>query len=152
MTKTTTHFIVWKVTVNSWNGYGIESLKLLNLFIQFYLKTQKSKNPKALFCSCNYNAKKSSRRIRLYVDRYRPLESSIYLLISFSLLWFVICMECGFILVFFIFDRNSLVKTLWINWNFRFIPEPRWFNKTFKLSPKILWVRTIGSSLIQWIE
>lgn len=65
---------------NSRNGYGIESLKLLNLFIQFYLKTQKSKNPKALFCSCNYNAKKSSRRIRLYVDRYRPLESSIYLL------------------------------------------------------------------------
>ena len=38
------------------------------------------------FCSCNYNAKKSSRRSRLYVDRYRPLESSIYLLISFSLL------------------------------------------------------------------
>ncbi|KAB2017099.1 hypothetical protein ES319_D08G137300v1 [Gossypium barbadense] len=48
--------------------------------------TQKSENPKALFCSCNYNAKKSSRRSRLYVDRYRPLESSIYLLISFSLL------------------------------------------------------------------
>ncbi|TYG91421.1 hypothetical protein ES288_A12G260200v1 [Gossypium darwinii] len=38
--------------------------------------TQKSENPKALFF----------RRSRLYIDRYRPLESSIYLLISFSLL------------------------------------------------------------------
>ncbi|TYG79477.1 hypothetical protein ES288_D02G141300v1 [Gossypium darwinii] len=54
--------------------------------IAFGTPTQKSENPKALFCSCNYNSKKSSRRSRLYVDRYRPLEYFIYLLISFSLL------------------------------------------------------------------
>lgn len=63
-----------------------------------------SKNPKALICG--YNAKISSWRIRLYVDHSRPLESSIYLL---SLIF--LC-AMPFILVFFIIDRNSLVKTL----------------------------------------
>lgn len=69
--------------------------------------------------------------------------------VFFDLLFVFVC-NAAF--VFFIIDRNSLVKTLWIDWNLRFILEPRWFNKTFKLSPKIPWVRTIGSSFIQWID
>lgn len=47
----------------------------------FSLKIRNNKNLKALLCS--YNAKISSWRIRLYVDRYRPLESSIYLFFLF---------------------------------------------------------------------
>lgn len=83
----------------------IESLKFINSIIQFFLKIRKNKNPKATLC--DYNAKKSSRLISLYIDRYRPFESSIYL---FSLLLFM-C-NAALLLFFFIIDRNSLVKTL----------------------------------------
>lgn len=62
----------------------IESFKFLNSMIPFFMKIRKNKNPKTPLCG--YNAKKSSRLIRLYIDRYRPLESSIYL---FSLLLFM---------------------------------------------------------------
>lgn len=64
-------------------------------------------------------------------------------------LWFV-C-NVPFFLSFFFIDRNYLVKTLWINSNLKFILEPRWFKKTFKLSPTIPWVKTLGLSLIQWL-
>ena len=60
------------------------------------------------------NAKKSSKLIRLYVVLI--VTGLLNLLDYLSLLSFLfgICMERGqgFLLVFFIIDRNSLVKTL----------------------------------------
>lgn len=60
------------------------------------------------------NAKKSSKLIRLYVVLI--VTGLLNLLDYLSLLSFLfgICMEqeWGFIFVFFIIDRNSLVKTL----------------------------------------
>ena len=70
-------------------------------------------------------------------------------LFLFDLLFLFVCNAD---LLLFIIDRNSLVETLCFDWNLRFILEPRWFNKALELSPKVLWVRTIWSSLIQWID
>ena len=56
--------------------------------IQFFMKIRKNKNPKNI--SCGYNVKISSRLIRLYVDDYRPLESSIYLL-SLLFCYYFLC-------------------------------------------------------------
>lgn len=99
------------------------------------------------FFFCGDNAKISSRLILLDVDcYYRPLESSLSL---FWLCFFFVCSVIQLWLFFFLwFIGISLVKTLLINWNPRFILEPRWLNKIAKLSP-ISWVRIIGSSLIQ---
>ena len=60
------------------------------------------------------------------VDHYRPLESSLpHFFLLFDFLFFCVMRidSC------FTIDRNLLVETLWINWNPRFILEPRWFNK-----------------------
>lgn len=60
------------------------------------------------------NAKKSSQLIRLYVVLI--VTGLLNLLDYLSLLSFLFSIwmewECGFLLVFFIIDRNSLVKTL----------------------------------------
>lgn len=82
--------------------------KLTNCMMHSFLKIGKNKNPKALYCG--YNAKISSRLI-IYMS-IRPLESSILPIFFYC---FVICVEWDFTTVLFIIDRDSLVKTLWIN-------------------------------------
>ena len=115
------------------------------------MKIRKNKNPKALLCGDNAN--KSAHSSLCW-----SLQASWIFSFPISISFFFICyfdlcvMRFDYCIVFFIIGRNSLVKTLWIDWNLRFILKPRWFHKTFKLSPKIPWVRTVGSSLIQWIN
>lgn len=93
--------------------------------ISIFSEDTKNRNPKALLCG--YNAKISSRLTRLYLDRYWPLEYSIYLTFFFSL----IC------IIFFVCNVALLLSSLLlivilllrpyesIKKNRGFIPKPR---------------------------
>lgn len=80
----------------SWNGYVIENSKLLFLISNSIFSEdtrEDKKNPKAFLYGDN--TKISSWLSRLYLDSYRPPESSFSLF--FSLLF---CIKCSFYLLF----------------------------------------------------
>lgn len=80
----------------SWNGYVIENSKLLFLISNSIFSEdtrEDKKNPKAFLYGDN--TKISSWLSRLYLDSYRPPESSCSLF--FSLL---LCIKCSFYLLF----------------------------------------------------
>ena len=92
------------------NGYLIESLKLLFLISNSIFSEDtkgNEKNPKVLLCEDN--TKISSWLSRLYLDPYGPLESSFPYFFFFDLFLYVMRL---LLFVFFIIDRNSLVKIL----------------------------------------
>lgn len=94
---------------------------------------EKRKIRKLFFVVICQNIK--SAHLSLYVYRYRPLESSIYLFF-FSLIWYFYLygMQLYWCFLYYWLIGIFLLRSYKLIENLRFILEPRWFNKTFKLT------------------
>lgn len=116
---------------------------------------RKKKNSKTLLCG--YNAKMSSRLIHFLMLILTGLLNLLFTHLIFSLIeyfFFVYLMQpyrC-FLYFYYWLIGIFLLRFYKSIGNLRFILEPRWFKKTFKVSTKIPWARIVVSSLMEWIN
>lgn len=112
-------------------------LIILSPHIKYSLNIRRGKPLKLFFVMIMPKYQVSSF-VFMLVDSYRPLESSLSLFLFIWFYYFYLCLIRIFFFFYFFIDRNSLVETLWIDWNPRFILDhDDWIKPQAKLKDSL---------------
>lgn len=106
-----------KHTNTNFDGYAIESSKLLSCSMQFVPKIgSKKKNPKSILCDANAKNIKLARTPFFFFILSVPGPLNLLFPIFVYFCYLICCFLCVMRVDFcFTVNRNSLVKTLYIN-------------------------------------